>query len=131
MQYESIPQLSRTEIERNLASDDEKMVSYAILSASLHDPDWHWAQAICLRFLDDPRKQVRWNASTGLSHVARIHHKLDTEIVLPRLRALLQDVEVRSNVEDSLGEIHWWLKLDGAIDRTPINMGDSDREDDT
>ncbi len=112
MRYEAIPEMSREQIEKELAGGDPASMSYAILSASLYDSEWRWAQSVCLRFLDHPEKWVRWNAATGLSHIARIHRRLDTEIVLPRLRALLNDREVASNVEDSLTEIDWFLRID-------------------
>jgi hypothetical protein len=110
MRYEAIPQMSREQIEKDLASGESKSMSYAVLSASLYDADWHWAQAICLRFLDSPDKLVRWNAATGFSHIARIHGRLDIDIVIPRLKALLNDPDVAPNVEDSLSEIEWFLR---------------------
>jgi hypothetical protein len=112
VRYEAIPEMSREQIEKELAGGDPQLMSYAILSASLYDSDWQWAQSVCLRFLDYPEKWVRWNAATGLSHIARIHGRLDTEIVVPRLKAQLNDPEVASNVEDSLTEIDWSLRSD-------------------
>ena len=112
MRYEAIPEMSREQIEKDLAGGDPASMSYAILSASLYDLEWQWAESVCLRFLDHREKWVRWNAATGLSHIARIHGRLDTEIVVPRLKALLNDPEVASNVEDSLTEIDWFLSPD-------------------
>jgi hypothetical protein len=112
VRYEAIPEMSRVQIEKELTDGDPQLMSYAILSASLYDSDWRWAQSVCLRFLDHREKWVRWNAVTGLSHIARIHGRLDTEIVVPRLKALLNDPEVASNVEDSLTEIDWFIRSD-------------------
>ncbi|HVZ84812.1 MAG TPA: hypothetical protein VG893_14145 [Terracidiphilus sp.] len=110
MRYEAIPALNREQIECDLAGGDSKAMSHAILSASLYDSDWQWAQGVCLRYLDHPDKQIRWNAVTGLSHIARIHRRLDTDIVITRLKARLNDAEIAANVEDSLSEILWWLR---------------------
>ena len=65
MEYQAIPQLSRERIELDLAHGSEQAMSYAILSASLYDPDWRWAQDLCLRFLDHPI-----NASAGTLRLA-------------------------------------------------------------
>jgi len=54
---------------------------------------------------------VRWNAATGLGYIARIHRKLDVEIVVPRLMALREDAEIASNVEDALDDIKWYLRF--------------------
>jgi hypothetical protein len=59
---------------------------------------------------DHPHKWVRWNAITGLSHIARIHGRLDTATVMPRLNALKDDPEIGSNVQDSLADIPFFLR---------------------
>ena len=112
MRYETIPRMTREQIENELAGSDPEAMSHAILSASLNDPEWQWAQSVCLRFLGHSEKWVRWNATTGLSHIARIHGRLDAKIVIPKLKALLSDPDVASNVEDSLTEINWFLRSD-------------------
>lgn len=102
--------MKRSELERLLESGNEEAIVDAILSAASYDTDWRWVQATCLRFLDHPAKSVRWNAVTGLGYVARIHRTLDTEVVIPRLRAMMYDAEIASNVVDALGDIGWYLR---------------------
>jgi len=111
LEYQEIFPMDRAELERLLASGNEKAIIEALLCAALYDPDWKWVQATCLRFLDHPEKWVRWNAATGLGHIARIHRQLDTDIVLPRLMALKADPSISSNVEDALADINWYLRL--------------------
>lgn len=80
--------MDRSDLERLLASGNEKAIIDALLSAAYYDPDWKWVQATCLRFLDHPETNVRWNAATCLGHIARIRKQLDREILVPKLTAM-------------------------------------------
>jgi hypothetical protein len=111
VEYHEVFPMDRADLERLLESGNEKAIIDALLSAASYDADWRWVQTTCLRFLDHPAKWVRWNAATGLGYIARIHRKLDTEIVVPRLLALRADAEIASNVEDALDDIKWYLQL--------------------
>jgi len=111
VEYHEVYQMDRADLERLLESGNEKAMIDAFLSAAPYDADWRWVQTTCLRFLDHPAKWVRWNAATGLGYIARIHGKLDTEIVVPRLLALRADPEISSNVEDALDDIKRYLRI--------------------
>lgn len=102
--------MERAEIEHLLDSGHEPAMIEAILSAALFDPDWQWAQNLCLRYLNHRFKWVRWNAVTGFSHIARIHGQLDTNVVIPRLSALKDDPDIGPNVRDSLDDIPFFLR---------------------
>lgn len=110
MIYREVFPMARAELERQLESGNEQAIIEALLSAACHDLDWRWVQNVCLRLLDHPIKWVRWNAVTGLGHLARIHRQLDTDIVVPRLLTLKADEEIAPNVEDVLEDIQWWLR---------------------
>jgi len=102
--------MDRAKLELLLESGNETAIVDALLSAASYDADWQWVQSVCLRFLDHPAKNVRWNAVTGLGYVARIHGKLEKETVVPRLQALRTDSDIGSNVEDALEDINWYLR---------------------
>lgn len=110
VEYHEIFPMDRAGIERLLESGNEKAIIDALLSAAFYERDWQWVQETCLRFLDHPAKWVRWNAATCLGHIARIHKKLDLEIVLPKLLAAKNDIEIASNVDDTLDDINWHLR---------------------
>ena len=110
MKYHEIFPLNRPDLERLLESGNQKAIIDALLSAAYYDPDWKWVQTTCLRFLDHSETDVRWNAATCLGHVARIHKKLDTEIVVPKLTALKADPTIAANVQDALDDIEWYLR---------------------
>jgi hypothetical protein len=115
--------MDRAELERLLESGVEEAISDAFLSAASYDADWRWAQATCLRFLDHPAKNVRWNAATGLGYIARVHKKLDTELVVPKLKALRADPEIKSNVDDALEDIAWFLRSLSGDAKDPNQVG--------
>jgi len=82
IEYQEFYPLERSEIERLLGNGHESAMVETILSAAVHDPDWQWAQNPCLHCLDPHLKR---NAMTGFSHIAHIHGKLDTDVVILRL----------------------------------------------
>lgn len=86
-------------------------VSDALLSATYYDPDWRWVQERCLEFLDHNDRGVRALSATCLGHLARIHKKLDLELVLPHLAALKNDPQIGSFVQDALDDIKFYLKF--------------------
>ena len=94
-----------------IESGNENAIIDALLSAAYYDPDWRWVQGLCLRFLDHPATDVRWNAANGLGHIARIHRNLDLELVLPKLLALKEDPSIASSVEDALDDIRHFLRV--------------------
>jgi hypothetical protein len=102
--------MERADRERLFESGNEKAIIDGLLSSAFYDGDWRWVQNTCLRFLGHPAKWVRWNAATCLGHIARIHRKLETEIVLPKLLALREDPEVASGVEDALDDVKWYMR---------------------
>lgn len=111
MEYREIFPQERSELERLLNSGNEQAITDALLSAAYYDPDWKWVQETSLRYLDHPDKSVRWNAVTCFSHIARIHRQLDTEVVVPKLRTMLKtDLDLASNVQDTLDDIKWFLR---------------------
>lgn len=112
LEYHEIFPLERAELEKLMNSGNEQAISDALLSAALYDPDWKWVQEISLRHLDHPNESVRWNAVTCFGHIARIHRRLDTGIVVPRLTMMLEsDPRIAPNIEDTLDDIKWFLRV--------------------
>lgn len=72
---------------------------------SLNDDDWTWAETKCLTALLDKREIVRAAAITSLGHLARIHHKVTKELVVPELETLTSDPQLGGIAEDALEDI--------------------------
>ena len=105
LSYQEPQPISRDDLNAALASNDGRSISIALIRMALHEPDWEWAERICLTNLEDKRTEVKNAALTGLSHLARIHRKLHLEIVLPKIKCLLSDADSHGIAEDTLGDI--------------------------
>ena len=111
MGYHEIFPVSRPDLNRLLDSGNEQAIYEALLSASFYDLDWEWVQNRSLFFLDHPDRDVRRVAATCLGHVARVHKKLDTEVVLPRLYEARNEPSIAGEVEDAIEDIRLFIRL--------------------
>lgn len=103
--YRQPQPILREEFERDMASQDQRVVSTALIRMALHESDWKWAERACLSMLSDPRKDVKVAALVGLGHLARIHRVLHLEIVVPAVTRLVNDAAVGGSAEDTLDDI--------------------------
>lgn len=111
MRYHEVIERSHDEIEILLKDKNSEKVTDALLSAAYYDPDWLWVQNQCLFFLNHADSNVRVVAATCLGHVARIHKKLDLEIVLSALVPLKHDPQIGPYVQDALDDIRFQLRF--------------------
>jgi hypothetical protein len=81
------------------------------LALALHDQDWQWVQNLSLQLIDDVDPGIRGAAAQALGNLARIHHTLDLDRVLPALNQLKLDVAVAGQAEDALSDIEMFIKL--------------------
>ncbi len=111
LRYETIPELTRAEIEAAISRDRADELLYAVLSAALHADDPAWAEAICLRLTNHPHPNVRGNAVLGFGHIARLHGQLDASRVLSVIEAALidPDVYVRGQANAAADDVEHFL----------------------
>ena len=81
----------------------------ALVAAAFSETDWRWVQGQCLFFLTYPDIEVRGLAATCLGHLARIHQKLDLEVVIPALKSHLKDKEIFGQVQEALEDIEMYM----------------------
>ena len=105
MNYEKLQPISRREVKDALDRGDAARIADALLRMSLSDPDWNWAEDLCLKSLNDHRPEVKAAALVALGHLARLHRVLHLDRVLPRLKELLHDPEWAGRAEDVLDDI--------------------------
>jgi hypothetical protein len=110
--YEPIEPMDREVAEERLRGGDPRQVAEALLSIALHDPDWRWTQATCLRYADDPDLGVRAAVLLCFSHLARLHGALDLDAVVPVLRRGLADEALRGRAEDVQDDLRMFLGED-------------------
>ncbi len=110
MYFEEINPMSRRYAEIVFAQDNTEKIEEALLRVTFHDEDWHWVQSYCLQFLAYPDKDVRAVAAICLGHLACIHGKLDTAVVVPALKAQLTDPDVARKASDALDDIALFVR---------------------
>ena len=111
MQYEDIPILTKSEIIGALDRADAEELKTTVLSAALGIDDWRWAQGVCLRLSTHPEPGVRGNAILGLGHLARIHRRLDRELVALAILDGLNDEDsyVRGHADSAADDVATFL----------------------
>jgi hypothetical protein len=112
--YEEPQPISRKEIEAARFSKEGEVVASALIRMAFHENDWKWAETICLSTLSDVRKQVRLASLIALGHLARRHHTLHLETVIPAIRKLLDDADCRGVAEDTLEDIMIFVRETGS-----------------
>ncbi len=101
--------ISRNEAVRIFSVGSKDEICDALLSVALYDDDWKWSQDQCLYFLNDSDQDVQCLAATCLGHIARIHHKLDQDLVASALEKRLKDERISGQVQDALDDIKHYL----------------------
>lgn len=110
MGYHEVLPLERDELENLIGSGNEAAVVEALLSAAFFDPDWRWVQQLCVSHLEDMNENVRCNAAICLGHVARIHGRIELEMIVPRLKSMLADPVTGPYAEDALDDIAHFVR---------------------
>lgn len=97
--YETIDPITREEAEEMLRSGDTEAITFGLLRTAHHLEDWRWVQSECLRLLDSQDKHLQYIGAICLSHIARVHGKLDLALVEPVLKKLEGDNEIGGEIE--------------------------------
>jgi hypothetical protein len=105
MKYQNLPPITHELLEKALAGPLPDAAAEALLRMALNEPDWRWAEQVCLVALRDRREEVRAAAITSFGHLARIHHALSTDVVVPRLVELQDDPKLGGLAEDAIEDI--------------------------
>ena len=97
-----------------------------LVTLALADSDWRKVQTYCLAFLEYHDDDVREVAATCIGHLARIHHQLDLDLVLPALYRHQSDPGryVAGAVDDALSCIERFMHV--SVKRDPEMSGAQD-----
>jgi len=122
MKYEEVPTMTKVAILDGLNRADPEELKTIVLSAAMGIDDRRWAQAVCLQLATHPEPGVRGNAILGLGHLARIHRRLDRELVEPAIlgASLDPDSYVRGHADSAAADVAtflgWKLQRTGGSD---------------
>lgn len=114
LQYQEIGALSREDVDRAVREDKTELLLRAAIAVSMHDDDPCYAQDLCVRLSKHPHFNVRGNAILGFGHIARVHRRLDREVVQPIIQAALRDADayVRGQAVCALDDTSFFLNWD-------------------
>lgn len=107
--FNEVEPISKSQATSAFESGDVNTVCRALVSMAFHESDWRWAQDRCLELLGSDVPAVSGLAATCLGHVARVHRKLDKEIVLQALVSRRSDPDIGGQVEDALDDINMYV----------------------
>ncbi len=111
MKYEPVTPVSRLDAEAAFAICEPTSICAALLGLTYYDSDWNLVQNLCIKFVENSKNQeIRSLAVTCLGHLVHIHGKLDTQKVIPLLKSLQNDPQIRGRVQDALDDIEMFVK---------------------
>ena len=105
LEYQAPGDEGAEELVAAIDEGDPWRLREAMVAAAYNVDDWEWLQSIFVRLLGHADPTVRAVAATCLGHVARIHRRLDTATVVPRIEALLSDPQTAGFAETALEDI--------------------------
>ena len=116
MKYVYLGPIDRHDAETIFHSGDTTKICRSLISISLYDPDYLWAQNKCLQLLESDDIEIKNAAITGFSHIARIHKKLNLNLILPKLIRLQKNPFLTESIHASLEEIAVFIpELEGLL----------------
>jgi len=109
--YKSIEKVTREKALNDLSSGNSMKMSEALLSLAYYEQDYDWLLNLCLKYLDFKNLEVKSTAILCFSHIARTHGKINKRLIIPKLRALSEEIpELSGRIEDVLEDIDIFIK---------------------
>jgi len=108
MIYEEFSYSNKLEVERLLVSSKDNRIK-ALIGMINGIDDWKWVQDKILKFIHDDDFWVAKNAITGLGDIARIHGKLEKDMVYKEL-SKLQNEQLFAVRDEAIDDIKMFLK---------------------
>jgi len=110
LRYEETAPIARQAAESAIASEDSTSAARALIRVGLWEPERQWAERFCVGGLRDQRGEVRRAALIALGHLARRHHALQLDLVLPAVQRLLRDhPDLAGSADDMLDDIRMYI----------------------
>lgn len=109
--YEDPGTWSREEVDKAIREDNRETLRIAVLGVCMYGDSGEYAQALCLKLSWHSDPSVRGNAVLGFGHIARVHRRLDREVVEPILHVALQDSDpyVRGHAASAIDDVRHFL----------------------
>jgi hypothetical protein len=109
MKYDQPRPRTRAELDADLSSGDAETIATALASAALYESDRAYVEGLIVKFLQHQEPWVRGVAAIAAGHVARMHHALSREKIVPLIETLLEDPQTSGKAQDALDDIEIFL----------------------
>ena len=107
--FHDVQPIDHKTAEIALKSHDPQEVCHALIRVTYYDPDYRWVQDQCINFFNNDNPDIKRLAIICIGHLARIHNKIDLELVLPLLQNLKKDKNLEGVSEDALSDIEIFI----------------------
>lgn len=107
--FHDVQPIDRRLAEKIFNSNNFDEICDALIRITYYDSDYKWVQGKCIMLLKGNDLSIKRLAITCLGHLARIHKKLDKELVVALLKKLKEDKDVSGAAEDALDDIDIFL----------------------
>ena len=97
-------------VQHSLDTGDLAAATLGLVGLAYFEPDWRRCHDLFLGLLNHADANIRGTAAICLAHLARIHHQLDVDRVLPALRAKLDDPDMGGMADDAIEDIDQFLR---------------------
>lgn len=108
--YKSVTPMGRFEAIKAIESGISEKAYSAMLSIAFFEQDVEWAQNIFLELFNGTDSKISALAAVCLGHLARIHGKINKDLVVSVLRSRLNEVELAGEIGDALEDIDQFVK---------------------
>jgi hypothetical protein len=109
MHYENLTPIAKNEAELVFKSGVSVEIGQVLIRLSLYENDWYWVQEKCLYYIETGDNDLKNASILSLAHLARIHRKLDIDLVIPKLQSLRGNPLLQGRVEDALDDIEIFI----------------------
>ena len=111
MKFSNPSTISQREAGDEFASGDPHRTREALVAVALNEPDFDWAQRVCIHFLSSNEWTVRAVAATCIGHIARIHRRINRDMVMPLLKEMQNDESLEGYASDAIDDIDTFVDL--------------------
>ncbi len=103
--YKTPIPISKKDAEKAALSKSASLICNALISISLYERDFLWAQDFVFKQIGSENDDVTSAAITGVGHLARIHRKIDVDKFVLEVQSLSKNVKFAGLIEDVLDDI--------------------------
>lgn len=108
--YKNVTPIDRFEAIKAIKSGISEKVYDGMLSIAFFEQDVEWAQNIFIELFKGTDTKVSALAAICIGHLARIHGRINKDLVVGILKSRLNEKELAGEIEDALEDIDQFVR---------------------